>query len=124
MFDPELRSSGELMETSKKSYHEDYVPVAFVHDQKEAEFYQALLEDHDIPAIIEEETDVNFDALDADIPILVPREQQEDAELIIERRSTSDDEFDMGIVDSHQHDDEEIHEIDNEIIIPPDFEEL
>lgn len=115
---------------SRKSYHEEYVPVAFVHNQKEAEFFRSLLEDNDIPAVIEEnDLNVNHDALGADIPVLVPREQQGDAEFIIERRDTSDDEFDMDVENDKDQDDDKdegpsySERIDNETFFPPDIDE-
>lgn len=118
------------MSTSRKSYHQEYVPVAFVRNHKEAEFFRSLLEDHDIPTVIEEiDLDVNFDALEPDIPVLVPRDQQGDAEFIIEQRDASDDEFDMNSENIKNQDEDEddgrLHseQNDNEIFLSPDIEE-
>ena len=107
----------------KRSFHEEYVPVMFVHNHGEAEFYRSLLEDHDIPVVVEDEEEVAVGvvAKGADIPIMVPREQQEDAEVIIEQRITSDEEFDLNFHGYH-HDDDDLG--DDEVAVMPDEAEL
>lgn len=106
----------------KRSFHEEYVPVVFVHNHSEAEFYRALLEDHDIPVVVEaDEVAVKVVEKGADIPVMVPRGQQEDAEVIIEQRISSDEEFDL---DFHGYHDDNDDLEDDAIPVMPDESEL
>ena len=108
---------------AKQNFHEEYVPVVFVHSPSEAEFYRALLEDHDIPVMVEESDEIGLSYADegADIPILVPREQQEDAEVIIEHRESSDEEFDLDFhglgMDGDDDEDGEVASVSSEEIL-------
>ena len=93
----------------KRGFREEYVPVVFVHNHGEAEFYRSLLEDHDISVVVEEKEELPVSVVEkgADIPIMVPREQQEDAEVIIEQRASSDEEFDLDFHGYHKDEDED-----------------
>ncbi|MBN1765259.1 MAG: hypothetical protein JW860_08385 [Sedimentisphaerales bacterium] len=91
----------------------DLVPVMFAQTMAEAEFYRVLLEDHDITVFIGGD-DKAYELADGreGVPLLVPQDQVEDAELVIEQRSTSDDEFDEAI-DSIIDEEDEFDELDS-----------
>ena len=77
----------------------DFIQLMIAASISEAQFYKTLLEDHDITVKVEpvaEEFDdsVELSNLAKGIPLLVPSEQLEEAELIIEQRSSIDEEFD------------------------------
>jgi len=74
----------------------DFVPVVYARNMSEAEYYREMLEDHDMNAQIVEDIETPLDVSEGPrgIPVMVPHEQLEEAELIIEQRSSFDDEFD------------------------------
>jgi len=95
---------------------DDYVPIVFARNIAEAEFYKVLLEDHDISAIINESADDDDDEYSESgqgISVLVPSEQLDEAELVLEQRNEIDDDFD-----------EEADEQDEEDEDYQDFEEI
>lgn len=85
----------------------DYIPIHFARTIEEAEYYKTLLEDHEINAIIDEDNTMgDYEDAGDGIAILVPGEQLDEAELILEQRSNVDDEFDEDIDDFEEDEDE------------------
>jgi len=96
---------------------EDYIPIVFAHNLAEAEFYKVLLEDHDISAIVKESED-DFDEYPESgqgVSVLVPSEQVEEAELVLEQRNEIDDGFEE---DNEEQDDQDDDYQDFEEINP------
>ena len=92
----------------------DLVPVMFAQTMAEAEFYRVLLEDHDITVVIGgEDKDYELDDAREGVPLLVPQDQVEDAELVIEQRTTSDEEFDEEVNSLVSDDDDEYGDLDD-----------
>ncbi len=103
----------------------DFIPVFFAKNIEEAEFYKTLLEDHDIRAIIDEDgTMVDIEESGGDIGVLVPSDQLEEAELILEQRSNLDDDFDEELEDFDEEEDEfdDFSKIDPDEEVSEDFE--
>lgn len=101
---------------------DDLVPVVFARDAAEADFYRVLLEDHDIHVVIAEECEASVDVPDSKsgVPVLVPAEQLEEAELVIEQRTELDDEKDDEVDDDTDDDFEDFEEIDPDMSVEPD----
>ena len=85
-----------------------FVPVLFARNLREAEFYQILLEDHDLTVLIEQEYGPTPDELARGrvVPVLVPEEHLAEAQEIIEQRSSLDDEFDEDFEDHPEPDEQ------------------
>lgn len=97
---------------------EEHFPVIITGDLDEAEFYQSLLEDHDIHAIIDE---AYRDALTADsdgsilgMAVLVAEENLSEAEAILKRyREEEDFEGDLAdYIDDEEDEFEDLAEFD------------
>ena len=91
----------------------DFVAILFARNITEAEFSKTLLEDHDITVLIDDVNDDQdvYPETGQGVPILVPHDQVDEAELIIEQRSELDDEFDLEFQD-YQDEDIEYDEFD------------
>ena len=96
----------------------DFVPVVFARNVAEAEVYKTLLEDHDITVQIEDQEASYIDLSPGDegVPVLVPPEQLDEAELVIEQRSELDDDFDEDL-DGYEDEDDEFSDFEE---IDPD----
>ena len=94
---------------STKSFHE-FVPVLFARNLIEAEFYQTLLAEHEIPVLIEDENTESFGLPDIGrgVPVLVPDEQLAEAEDILEQREDSDDDSSDNNDDDEDDEDDEL----------------
>ena len=73
---------------SDHSFH-DFVPVRFARNLEEAGFFKSLLEEHDIPVLIQDE---NIEAIGLPlptrgVPVLVPDDNLAEAEDILEQRT-------------------------------------
>ncbi|MBN2209922.1 MAG: DUF2007 domain-containing protein [Sedimentisphaerales bacterium] len=96
-----------------KEFH-DFVPLLFARNLPEAEFYKSLLEDHDIPVLIEDENTetLGLPDLARGVPVLVPDEMLAEAEDILEQRSKIDEDFDLETLDEDEDEEEDGDEID------------
>lgn len=74
------------------------VPVIFVRDLTEAQYYKNLLQDHDIPVVIDEEAVMDDMEETTGIAVLVAEENLAEAQDILEL-STDDDEFEEDLDD-------------------------
>lgn len=86
--------------------NDDLVPVVYGRDLTEANYYKALLDAHEIPAIVMEEAvldDSNDD--ESGIPVLVPEDHLEEAQDILEQSTSDDNIFDED-EDDYDEDDE------------------
>ena len=97
--------------------HAEFVPAAFARTRAEAEQYQELLNDHDIPAVIgtgREDTDEKPETTDLPrrremthgVPVLVPDVLLDEASEVIADREDVE-EFQSGENDLEDEDDEE-----------------
>jgi hypothetical protein len=84
-------------ELNPKDENSTFVPVVFAHDNKEADFYQSLLEDHGITVQINEDyandqaDSDEFSGLAGGIAILVESDDLTEAEEVIKTRMEDDD---------------------------------
>ena len=102
--------------------HQEFVTVLFARNLAEAEFYKALLEDQEIPVLIEDENTeaMGLPDMARGVPVMVPEEQLEIAQDIIEQRATLD-EFEEEIEDEDEDEDEEEDELEEMEVV--DLEE-
>ena len=115
------------MARKKKDFDDDidfdevggYVPVTFASSLEEAENLCRFLEDHDIPAMIDEDREFTGDELDelddlapGEIPVLVPRSFLSEAEACLAEREEA------GLI----HDEDFEEEEDEEILPDEDFD--
>ena len=111
-----------------------FIPAVFARSIEEAEAYRKLLDDHDIPAIIDiEESEVKVEpaegggnrrGLSRGVGVLVPEELLDEASVIIADLENAD-EFD---VDDEQDDEEDeteglVLELDDEEVAGEEFDE-
>ncbi len=98
---------------------DNYVTLIVAKDPEEAEYYQTLLEDHDIDVYVDE------DAVDEEggIAVMVPDDTLEDAQHILEQRDTIDEELDMEYDDEFEDEDEEDEDFDGYEEIDEDEED-
>ncbi len=91
-----------------KDFH-DFVPLLFARNLAEAEFYKSLLEDHDIPVLIEDENieAIGLPDLARGVPVLVPDEMLAEAEDILEQRSKIDEDFDLEALDEDEDEEDD-----------------
>ena len=94
---------GERELLSESGFHQ-FVPVVFADSPMEAERYRSLLEDRDIPVILQETLPTSDQSgLSVwDVPVLVPDELLNDASEIISS-STAPDEDDNGYDDEDDY---------------------
>jgi hypothetical protein len=94
----------------------DFVPVAFARSLQEAEEYRQLLDDHDIPAIVDTEDhaakhsgqSAQRQDFSHGVPVLVPEALLDEAgEVIAERDETDEFGLDKGDSDEPEEDEEE-----------------
>lgn len=91
---------------------EGYVVVAFAEDVEQAMEYKTLLDDNDIPSIVNERSDSSVEATETqEIAVMVPEEYLDEAHVIIESQQTYDDFCDFAMGDESDSDlDEDIYE--------------
>ncbi len=83
---------------------EGYVNVVFAEDTGQAMEYKQLLENNDIPAVINE-NDGNADELsDNEIAVMVPDEYIDDAHVVIESQQAYDDFYDFAVDEDEEED--------------------
>jgi hypothetical protein len=89
------------------SFH-DFVPLLFARNLAEAEFYKSLLEEHDIPVLIEDENTESMGLPDPGrgVPVLVPDEQLVAAEDILEQRGGFSEDADLAEFEDDEEEDE------------------
>jgi len=74
---------------------EDYIPLFFARNLTEADYYQSLLEQHDIPVRLEPERKNPQDGEPSRaVSLLVPENCLADAQDIIEQMPLDDDDYD------------------------------
>lgn len=80
------------MNQEQSHYFEELIPVVYGRDLAEANYYRSLLDDHEIPAIINEEAFlVVSDEEKSGIPVLVPDEHLAEAQDILEQITAEDE---------------------------------
>ncbi|HUW81953.1 MAG TPA: DUF2007 domain-containing protein [Phycisphaerae bacterium] len=82
---------------SESCFHQ-FVPVVFADSPIEAEHYRSLLEDRNIPAIVQEALPTCSQSASSvwDVPVLVPDELLNDASEVISSTAAPDDDGDGG----------------------------
>ncbi len=81
-----------------------YVNVVFAEDTGQAMEYKQLLENNDIPAVINE-NDGNADELsDNEIAVMVPEEYIDEAHVVIESQQAYDDFYDFAVDEDEEED--------------------
>ncbi len=110
--------------------HQEFVTVLFARNLAEAEFYKALLEDQEIPVLIEDENTeaMGLPDMARGVPVMVPEEQLEIAQDIIEQRAALDDDIEDNGEDEEDEDEEEdefedMEELDLEEAEEEDFDD-
>jgi DNA-directed RNA polymerase subunit delta len=100
----------------------DFITLLFARNLAEAEFYKSLLEEHEIPVLIEDENteSMGLPDLARGVPVLVQDDQIEIAQDIIEQRTSLDDELDDELDDDDDEEEEDEFE-DMEVL---DLEEV
>jgi len=110
----------------------DFVPVVFARSLQEAEEYRQLLDDHDIPAIVDTEDRAAKSSDPATrrhdfsrgVPVLVPEALLDEAgEIVAEREETDEFGLDKGDSDEPEEDEEEFGLHGTEPPSPEDEEE-
>jgi len=97
-------------ESNSEQAFNEFFPVIFVRELAEAEFYKALLEDHDIVVRIGQTEDPADDPAlieQRGIAVSVSKEDLEEAEVIIEQRSTLEDEFTEEFEEAYEEEEDE-----------------
>ena len=102
----------------RKSYsnprHEALIPAVYARNMSEAEFYRSILEDNDIPVVIEYP---NQNAKTSEpvlgVPVQVPEDYLSEAQDIIEQRHLMDDEIEAEFQEFHDHRDDKV--VDDEV---------
>ena len=104
-----------------KDENATFLPVVFVHDSQEADYYQSLLEDHGITVHINEDYDDHPDDTDdghsaGGIAIMVDPDQFADAAGVIKARKEDEDnesDDEDHYYNDHDHDDmDDLQEFD------------
>lgn len=108
----------------EKEYRDDLVAVFTSKNLWEAEFYRSLLEEHDIPAVVQED----YISADGDqkthvIGVLVPEDHLAEAQDIIEQQRAVDDDFDTDSEDDYDDEDKD-EEKDGFQKVDPHFSEV
>ena len=84
-----MRVRDEEVEGRGQDEADQYVPVLYAHSVEEAERYCQLLEDHDIPAIVDDDYEdlesFNSSGVRQGVPVLAPGSFQEEAQALIAR---------------------------------------
>jgi hypothetical protein len=86
----------EMSRTSKNGKSDqDYIPLLYARNIEEAEYYQNLLKEHEIPVMIDEEYADVIDpaATEPGIPVLVPDDHLDEAEAILDQEESIDEVF-------------------------------
>jgi hypothetical protein len=78
-----------------KKTNQDYIPLLYARNLEEAEYYLELLEEHEIPVMIDEERTEMADpsGKEPGIPVLVPDDHLDEAEAIIDEEESLDEVF-------------------------------
>lgn len=99
-----------------------FVAVLTVDDLDEAELYQSLLEEHEIPAVVQEDyTETDDDPAHlGQVAVMVPEDHLAEAQDIIEQELDRQEQFDI----DHEADDHEPDEFEGLDEIDPDFNPL
>lgn len=110
----------------------EFVPAVFARTADEAEYYRELMEDHDIPAIIgadeeleDEDAPKRRRSISRGVPVLVPEALLDEASEIIAQREESDefDGEDDDDADEDDDEDDEEEEFEEELELDADGEE-
>ena len=99
-----------MAKRSKKAHKshvnlEGYVVVAFAEDTGQAMEYKLLLENNDIPAVINEHEEAVPGGLTAnEIAVMVPEEYLDEAHVVIESQQAYDDFYDFAMDEDGEED--------------------
>lgn len=81
---------------------QELVVVAFADDMEQAQDYETLLKNNDIPAIIREQRDDSSDK--ERVAVLVPEEFVDEAHVVIESQDAYDDFYDFALDEQEDSD--------------------
>ncbi len=99
-----------MSKRSKKAHKsqvnlEGYVVVVFAEDTGQAMEYKHLLDNNDIPVIINEREELDPDALNNnEIAVMVPEEYIDEAHVVIESQQAYDDFYDFALDEDNEED--------------------
>ena len=102
----EVKDMGKRPSSEESSFHE-FVPLLFARNLAEAEFYKLLLEDHDVPVLIEDENteSIGLPDMARGVPVLVADEYLSEAEAILKQRAALEDDDEDDEDDDDDEDD-------------------
>lgn len=83
---------------------EGYVVAIFAEDTGQALEYKHLLDNNDIPAVINEQEHVDGEISQTEIAVMVPEEYIDEAHVVIESQQAYDDFYDFAIDDEGDED--------------------
>jgi hypothetical protein len=94
-----------MAKRSKKAHKsptnlEGYVVVAFADDISQAEEYKVLLDNNDIPVVINEQEEKTIGS--KEIAVMVPEEFLDEAHVVIESQQAYDDFYDFALEDESE----------------------
>ena len=102
----------------------DFVLLLYARDATEAEFYRSLLEDHDIEAVAGKNSDAIDSPAQGCVPVLVPEEFLDEAQQIVEQRSSLDDDSEEEFAGSDSNSNSDDHAITELEPIDPDLKDV
>jgi hypothetical protein len=111
---------------------QDYIPLLYARNIEEAEYYQDLLKEHEIPVMIDEEYAEIVDPTTSEpgIPVLVPDDHLDEAEAILDQEESLDEVFGSDDESEEEEEQEEemqpanpVNEYEMEDSLGPDLEE-
>ena len=99
------------MSKRSKKFHkshanlEGYVVLVFAEDAGQAMEYKRLMDENDIPAVINENEDmVSGEINESEIAVMVPEEYIDEAHVVIESQQAYDDFYDFAMDDDEEAD--------------------
>jgi hypothetical protein len=81
-----------------------YVNVVFAEDTGQAIEYKQLLENNDIPAVINEQENSDSEMSENEIAVMVPEEYIDEAHVVIESQQAYDDFYDFAVDEDEEED--------------------
>ena len=100
---------------------QELIPVIYARNLTEAEFYRSLLEEQDLPVVIQKNNhSAHTSPSTEQVPVLVPEDSLTEAQYIIEHRDQADDDLEAELEEFHVAPDEicGYDQLDQDIIKP------
>ena len=100
---------------------QELIPVIYARNLTEAEFYRSLLEEQDLPVVIQKNNHSPQTSPSTEqVPVLVPEDSLTEAQYIIEHRNQADDDLEAEFEDFYVAPDQigDCDQLDQDIIKP------